>query len=484
MVILRIKSFFLFSAMLLVFNTIRAQENSIQFGKRTIALDEPFSITLHVISPDADKKHQYSAFPEILGFAKRDITTTTKISQAEGRTIHQQSITQYYLATREGKFVLPSFEIEVDNEVVAARSVTITVGPPRDPDYVYRKNLYEELMELEPEGEKELAENPNTVFFALSLSKNQVYVGEGFMVTLALYVAETNKTELKSFRTGAQLVEILKTLRPANCWEENLDIDEFKANSVTIDSRKYSQYKVYQGAFYPINDEPIHFPKVGLKMIKYLNHTDAEGNLKKKEEYVTYYTQPKTVRVKKLPPHPLREQVSVGNYRLTEAISNRQLQTGKSFNYQFRITGEGNISAIQLSPAADSDGAFDFYPPTTVQQLNHTQTQVQGSKTFTFYGIPKEPGAYVLRNYFEWVYFNPQKEKYDTLSSSIRVDVRGESQKNATISLNESGPLYEKIRAENQQLHALYKGDWVKTFANLFILLMLFATIGLFLIKH
>ena len=37
----------------------------------------------------------------------------------------------------------------------------------------------------------------------------------------------------------------------------------------TINGRGYTQYKIYQGAFYPLNSETIVFPSVNLEMIKF-----------------------------------------------------------------------------------------------------------------------------------------------------------------------------------------------------------------------
>jgi hypothetical protein len=42
---------------------------------------------------------------------------------------------------------------------------------------------------------------------------------------------------------------------------------------------------------------------------------------------------------------------------------------------------------------------------------------VRGSKSFTYYAIPNEPGDFNLGDYVSLVYFDPYEEKYDTLKS-------------------------------------------------------------------
>ena len=68
-----------------------------------------------------------------------------------------------------------------------------------------------------------------TPFFALSTDKSEVFVGEGFTLTLAFYVAETNRAGLSFYNTSEQLAEIKKTITPANCWEENFNIEKSSA---------------------------------------------------------------------------------------------------------------------------------------------------------------------------------------------------------------------------------------------------------------
>ena len=164
---------------------------------------------------------------------------------------------------------------------------------------------------------------------------------------MAFYVAEDNRAPLQFYEPAKQLSEILKDLKPANCWEENFNIDNLNGEPVTINNKRYSQYKIYQAAYFPLNLDTINFPAVPFKMIKYkVAKNPSFFGRNRVEDFKTYYTKPRIIFVKDLPPHPLKEQVSVGNFKLQEEITSRNLSTGKSFNYTFSVLGEGNISAI------------------------------------------------------------------------------------------------------------------------------------------
>jgi hypothetical protein len=465
----------------LILHVSVAQEISIETTKRTISLDEPFTLRLIIKGPTATNK--YSPFPDYPNLHKREVTSTTSTNMLNGKKVVTQVISQNYLVTKEGSYTLAPSQMTVNNRLVPIKGITLQVEPPVDPNYTLNNELYEELVEIERQRTQPVDVKADA-FFSLSLDKNEVYVGEGFMLLLALYVAQTNKADLDSYKVDEQLVEILQKIRPSNCWEENFAIEEFQESLVTVNNKQYRRYAIYQSVYYPLNTNPISFPKVGLTMIKYQPLPKATSNKTgRKTTYETFYTTPKQVHVKPLPPHPLREQVSVGVFRVKEAISSRELTTGQSFNYHFTISGEGNFSTVHFKPTL-SDKYFDFFPPKVLEKISRTKDKIAGTKSFQYQIVPKEPGTYVMRNYFEWIYFDTKAQRYDTLSSAIAVEVTGESRKNADISLNKLGPLYKNMMQESSQVVDMHTRKWVQMAANILILLMLITMISLFFIKR
>lgn len=458
-----------------------AQEKSIILGPDEISVNEIFTITITVQN---EKLNSYGAFPEIPGFIKRGTSSSSSTNFVNGQMSSSQSIVQNYIALGEGSVTIPAFSMKINGETIQSPGKTVKVGPAapqaqqgNDPfDY----DPFEDFFGRR--GPQEYVNVEDDAFFSLTTSKDVVYQGEGFTVTLAFYVAEANRAQLQFYEVGQQLTDILKKIRPANSWEENFNIESINREPVTINNKRYSQYKIYQATYYPLNLESIKFPSVGLKLVKFKeakNPTFFGRN--RKEDFKTFYTQAKTVKVKELPPHPLKNQVFVGNYELSESINTEELKTGESFTLKFTVKGTGNISAIE-EPEVKRDKNFDFYDPNVQQNIVRASNRVRGSKSFSYYGIPKEPGTYDLKNYFNWIYFNPSIEKYDTLSSSIIVNVSGESKRNEYISSNHPGGFYDQIAMEDNALSSRHKPDLMKIFANAFILIMLVLT-GLVVFK-
>ena len=100
---------------------------------------------------------------------------------------------------------------------------------------------------FDPFGDREPTEFVDIrddAFLALTTNKNKVYVGEGFTTTLSFYVAEDNRAPLQFYELGKQLSDVLKKVRPENCWEENFNIENINGEPVTINGKRYTQYKV------------------------------------------------------------------------------------------------------------------------------------------------------------------------------------------------------------------------------------------------
>lgn len=457
---------------------VRGQQVSVQLGSDEVALNQVFIITITV---ENDKLRSYSGFPDIPGFNKRGTSSSTSTNIVNGKVSSKQSIIQNYVPLSEGTYVLEPFTVEVNGKEINSPGKTIVVGPPRqqqtrrDP---FSVDPFEDFFGDRQESQ-EFVDVKEDAFLALTSNKDEIYIGDGFTLTLAFYVAEDNRAPLQFHEPARQLSEILKDLKPSNCWEENFNIDNLNGEPVTINNKRYSQYKIYQAAYFPLNLDTIRFPSVPFKMIKYkVAKNPSFFGRNRVEDFKTYYTKPRSIIVKDLPPHPLKAQVSVGNFRLKEDISARNLETGKSFNYSFTVLGEGNISAINR-PEPETDEVFEFYPPNIQQNVNRGNNRVSGSKSFNYYVIPNEPGDYDLSDYFKWIFFNPATGRYDTLSSEYTVRVSGESRRNDQILSNDMGTFYDLIEIENNRLTNFYSDEWIKTFANLFILVMLGASIYL-----
>ncbi len=452
-----------------------SQNIQIQLGPDEIAENQAWTIAVHVVN---GQLKSYDNFPEIDGLRKRGTSTQSQTSIVNGQVSSSQSVIMTYVPTRQGVLTISPFSMKINDQVTFSSGKKIKVGPPiqaqaRDP---FGRDPFGDFF---GKTETEFVDVKEEALLALTTSKEEVYVGEGLTATLSFLVADNNRAPMQFYELGRQLSEILKKLKPTNCWEENFNIENIEGEPITINGKGYTQYKIYQAAFYPLNTEPITFPSVGLEMIKFkVAKNPSFFGQNRQEDFKTFNSKTKVVRVKELPPHPLQNSVAVGNYQLDEKISTTQLKTGQSVGYEFNIQGEGNISSVER-PTIPKDNNFDFYEPNIQQNITRDNGRVAGTKSFRYFLVPKEPGIFALENYFQWVFFNPSKKKYDTLRSQVVLNVEGESQRNQAIQSTDFGSFYERIDTTDNSLHATAHTSWTKIGMNLFILLALGASVYL-----
>ncbi|MDH5366290.1 MAG: BatD family protein [Cyclobacteriaceae bacterium] len=450
-----------------------SQEIEIQLGPNEIAENQGFTISIVVKN---GRIKSYDEFPDFSGFTKRGTSSQSSTNIVNGQISSSHKIIMTYAPTSQGTFTLPPFQMEINGNTVSSPGKTIKVGAPtqrRQNNSPFNRDPFEDFFGRSRSAPTEYVDIEEDAFLALTVDKNEVYIGEGFTTTLSFYVANDNRAPLQFHELGKQLNEILKKLRPENCWEENFNIENINGEPVTINNKGYAKYKLYQATFYPLNTETIDFPSVELKMIKYkVARNPSFFGQNRQEDFKTFYSKAKKVNVKELPAHPLKDKVAVGDYRLDEKISSNDLQTGQSFSYQFSIYGAGNISAIE-KPLLPETKNFDFYDPNIMQNISRRNNKVTGSKTFSYFGIPNEPGKHQLNNYFEWIFFSPSKHEYDTLRSQQVLNVIGESKKNEHIKANDLGAFYDWIELEDNELESVNEYEKTKLLVNIFIFIML-----------
>lgn len=459
---------FLVCLMGIISLTVQAQEVTIDLGPDEIGLNETFSIKVTISN---DKIKSYDEFPDILGFQKQGISQSSSMNVINGQVTSTNSIIQYYKPTRRGTFTIEPFSVKINGNDVTHPGKTVAVVDPRSSQ---RRSgafdAFDDLFGRETQEEPEFIEIEDDAFFASSIDKSEVFVGEGFNVSLAFYMSETNQAPFQFYEPGRQLDDILKKMKPANAWEENFNITNIQPERVTLSGKNYVKYKVYEATFFPFSDGEITIPSISWEMIKYRvarNPTFFGSN--RMEDFKTFYSSAKSIKVKPLPPHPLRNEVSVGVFQLRENIKEFEAETGDGFTYNFGISGEGNINSIS-TPRTKQIHKLNTFDPNVRQQINRGGGKVTGIKEYNYYLTINEPGEVKLADHFEWIFFNPIEARYDTLRPAAVINVVGESKVNQAISRQRLGGLYDLIEVESNKLSSQRYKYYFSIFINLLLL--------------
>ena len=438
---------------------------TIEYGSKNLTLDQPFLIS--VVLRDVETRPSV-IFPEIKDLEKRSKSATSSVSTVDGRKVVIQTITQEYYATKAGNYLIPEFTLTVNNAKLRSEETMV----------VFAKSGEEAGNALATENFDvgEVDDNSQSVFLSVQTDKKQVYIRQGFAVRISLYIAENAPVEMEFYRFNEQLQGILKTLRPVNCWEENVGVEEIIKRKVTIRGRKYAEYNMYQARFFPITTEDIQLPSVKLDMMV----TESGGAVNVDKKLVkSFRSRPVGVVVRQLPDHPLRDQVAVGQYSLREKLSSDLVYPGESVRYMFKVEGVGNINAIP-APVIQASSSFDIYPPEISQVIKRSYQSVVGERTFDYFVVPRKDGEFPLGRYFHWIYFNVEKAKYDTLRSAASLEVRGEDYKLTNLSLSGSSGLYDNLENLDSGRETIDYKRILKDLTNIVIVLLLVTMIWVF----
>lgn len=445
-----------------------AQEVQIELGPDEIGLNETFTIKVTLSN---DKIKSYDQFPEIQGFQKQGISQSSSMNIVNGQMSSSNSIIQYYKPSKKGVYTLGRFEILINGEPYASPGKRITVTDPVNTQNL-GGNVYDPFADFfgRPAEEPEFIELEDDAFFAVSVDKESVFAGEGFTVNIAFFMSEQNQAPFQFYEAGRQLDAILKKIKPNGAWEENFNITNIEPEIVEINGKRWNRFKVYEATFFPFSEGKIEIPRVPWEMIKYrVAKNPSLFGANRQEDFKTFYSSPKTITVKPLPPHPLKNEVPVGVYQARENISTLEAETGEGFNYNFGISGVGNINSITPPRRLPAEN-LNTFDPNVRQQINRGYGRVSGIKEFNYFITLNEAGEYDLKDYFEWIYFDPVRAVYDTLAPEARIVVSGESKVNQALSGQRLGGIYDRISTESNQFSNEQYKYYFTTAINLLLL--------------
>ena len=447
--------------------TISAQDLyervSIEYNRKVLKISEPLIIS--VLIKDSESRPSI-IFPEINGLEKRSKSATSSVNMVDGKKIVDQTISQEYFAPKVGTYIIPEFSIPVNASRLYSEETSVTFTDAGE--------------EETPLGADAILPEPETgsegIFFSVQTDKKTVFIREGFSLRISLYISEDAPVEMEFHRFNEQLQQILKKVRPAGCWEENAGIEEIVRRKVRIKEKNYTEYNMYQAEFFPLTVGDVSIPSVNLDMLV----IDRMGTVNTEKRIIRQFSsRPLKVLVNQLPPHPLRDQVAVGEYKLVEELSSNMVYPGESIRYVFKVEGKGNIAAIP-TPEIQVNSAFDFYPPDASQVVKRSVAGVTGEKGFDYFVVPRKDGKFPLGRYFQWIYFNTAKVRYDTLRSVKILEVRGEDYKLGNISLSGSLGLYDNLENLDTTGKTINYKELLKNLTNAVVILLLMAMVWVF----
>lgn len=440
----------------------------IELGQTNFPIERPFVITVSI--PNTETRPSIS-FPDIPNFDKKGTSASVTTTESGGKLVTNQIITQNYQARSPGRYRLAPFSIVVNGEQVESEGAELVVRPS--------------ISATAPLSNTTIGLSKNAAFLQVKPTQTSIYTGQGIGLRLSFFVADTYPFELNFTSLDKQVQTIVKQLRPVNAWEENWNITDLTPIPVLIGGKKYREFRLYQAMFFPLAARPITIPALSLQ----LSRRPVIGPPTAQPELVTFTSRPVVVVVQPLPPHPLRGRVPVGLFRLEEGLNRLRVGAGQSVRYNFTVVGEGNITTLPAPTIGEDQADMDVFPPEARQVIDRTDDRITGRKMFSYFLVPHQNGTFPLANRLQWVYFDPQRSRYDTLQPRLHLTVGGrQAVASATdtalgdlpdnTSVGQAGQsLYAGIERVDSTEQPIQIPQLIRALANVLIVLMLLGVI-------
>ena len=428
---------------------------NIQFTAKApsaVGVGEQFRLTYTVNANVSDFK--YSSLDGFTILSGPNPSTSSNIMWVNGQTSQSISTTYtfYLSANHTGSYTISPATVTVNRKKYVSNAVIIKVVQGSSGKQIGGSNIggnnrgYSNS--FNNGSDASVSSNGKDIFVVGSASKKNVYVGEQLVFSHRIYT----KYDLAGFSD-------VKFPAYTGFWKEDVDIGNINLQRTTVGNEAYYSDEIQRNILFPQKAGDIVIEPATIKVVARVKSKQGSGtgdpffdSFFQNYQNVNYtcVTKPVTIHVISLPTkgQPTSFSGAVGNFSMTGTIDKTSLKANEAITIRFTISGTGNVKLIdKLNIQFPYD--FEVYEPKISENIKVNNDAVNGTKVFEYVVIPRNPGSYRI-NSFEFSFFNPAKQAYETLHSSefnIHVDNAGvETQSVQSVNREDVVSLGEDIR--------------------------------------
>ena len=362
---------------------------------QTVKVGEQFNLILKLKA----KGSNFSE-PNITDF--QVLATPSKLWECIVQRVND-SITYYeiytfvLMADHEGKFTIPAASVQSDGKTYYSNPITIEV-----------------VQQQEESNAPDDTTNPDLkkddFFVAVSVDKNNLYLGQFLVATIKLY---SNTTVY---------FEELKYPPFTSFWSSVLEApQQIKQQREVVNGQTYSTGILKKVLLMPLQSGELAIESMENTILA-KTHVPSNDPFDKFFGGKTITTQHKitsnsvNITVKPLPAgKPTNFSGGVGNFSLNASVDKTEVKTNDTITLKVEVSGEGNLKFIN-SIKVDFPRKFNVYDTVTTQNIKTDTNGMSGSVTFDYMFIPRKAGNYRLAP-ITFSYFDTKSETYKTLTT-------------------------------------------------------------------
>lgn len=351
---------------------------------------------------------------------------SSQMRWVNGKFTQSASYTYTYdlQAKKEGIFTIGSASIKVGGKVYKTKAHRIKVVKGRKPQN--RRNQQSQNLNLADDD----------IFVRIDLDKTTVYQGQPVLAQLKFY---SNRS--------VQNVGEAKFPQFQGFWTQELPMPQrISLVREEYKGRLYNAGVVKKVLLYPqksgkIKIDPFSYELyINIKVRRASFWDDGYKTIPVKE-----ISAPRTVNVKPLPANAPDGFVgAVGNYKMRVSLNKTDVKAHDALTLKVKLSGKGNIKLLE-APKINFPPDFEVYDPKVANNFNNTAKGQEGTKTFEYLIIPKNPGQYTIPS-IRFSYFDIRNRRYRTQKSEeFKINVERGAADNSK-SMDATGVEQESIK--------------------------------------
>jgi hypothetical protein len=389
------KSLFLYGILIFISAAAFSQDVTVEAEyPSTVNVGEQFSITWTANAGGGDfEAPQFDGFIKIMG-PQTSYSSNTQIINGKMSQKTSYSYTYYLQSIKEGKFVIPPAKYVLKRKTYFSEPLNIEVVAPS-----------------QNTGDGKGDHGGSDLFLSLLLNRKEVYIGEHILATVKIFTKVTlsgiNEIKYPSFNSFIK--SDLQTPPLTSLREENV-------NGTTYGTGVVQQFLLYPQVTGEIEIDPV-------QMSVLVQQKTGQSDPFFGDFFSSYQTvhrviasQKSKIVVKPLPGvKPDDFSGVVGNLDMKAMLNKDSVNVNDAVSLKITISGTGNLK-IAAAPKLKLPPNIEVYDPKISDELENTASGTSGTKTFEFLLIPRHDGNFSIPP-VTYSYFNPQKGKYENLTS-------------------------------------------------------------------
>lgn len=361
-------------------------------------INEGDSITLTVTAEGSED------LPEVdISSVSRDFKIVSGPNQSvnmqwiNGKLSSTNALSWMLIPKKKGSLVIPQFPITVDGKKYQSNLINITVYEGGSSDQTSNQN-----------GSVPV----NNFFIEATLDKNEVFRGEQITVTYTLYTSVDltgyETTELPNFK---------------GFWKTDLySPRSLQMRDVQRSGKRYRAATVSKVALFPTKSGDITIDPLTALVSVQVKDRNLNWSFFSRSKSYTVASNSVSLSVKPLPENKAGRSASVGNWRLTTAISSTDVQQDDAVTLTIEIIGSGNLRSVNVSDI-EFPPELEVFDPEISLDENPVRDKISGKKTIQYVLIPREAKEIVIPP-VKLIFFDPNKGEWQTRSSKpIKLNV-------------------------------------------------------------